>query len=251
MSPVEPPGPGESAVLGGKIRLLQPAKGYRAGLDAALLAAACDARNGERVLELGCGVGGALLPAAVRCRGAQFTGVERDADATDLARRNVELNALSHRVDVRAGEVAQGFRALGVGRVDLAMANPPFFDDPASLRAPAPAKRDAWMADDGLAAWVGYLLDAVKDGGRVLMIHRADRLPGLLAALTPRAGSIQLRPVHPYADEPAKRVLVRAARGGRAPFRLLPPLILHDRSGSKHTAKAEAILRGEAGLPWS
>ena len=56
----------EDRVLDGRVRLRQPARGYRAGLDAALLAAACDARPGERVIEAGCGAGGALLAAAAR-----------------------------------------------------------------------------------------------------------------------------------------------------------------------------------------
>ena len=45
----------ENALLGGRVRFLQPAKGYRAGMDAALLAAACDAASGEREIEAGCG----------------------------------------------------------------------------------------------------------------------------------------------------------------------------------------------------
>ena len=53
-----------------------------------------------------------------------------------------------------------------------------------------------------------------------------------------------------HADEPAKRVIVQAVKTGKAPLRLLPPLVLHDRSGAKHTAEAEAILRGEADLPF-
>lgn len=250
MTPTDAPAVRESAVLNGRVRLLQPARGYRAGLDAALLAAACDAAAGERVVELGCGVGGALLAAAARRPMAVFLGVERDGAAADLARRNLALNHLDGRVEVRSAELIDGFRSLGQPSFDLAMANPPFFDDPAGLRAPSVAKRGAWMADDGLAAWVGWLLDAARDSGRVLMIHRADRLPDLLAALTTRAGSIQVRPIQPYADEPAKRMLVRATRAGRAPFRLLPPLVLHDRSGAKHAPEAEAILRGEADLPW-
>ncbi len=250
MSPTQAPEVREDAVLDGRVRLLQPVDGYRVGMDAALLAAACDAAPGERVVELGCGVGGALLASARRRPGAAFLGVERDAAAVDLASRNVILNSLQGRVEATCGNLALGFHSLGRPPFDLAMANPPFFDDPASLRAPAPAKRGAWMADDGLAAWAAWLMDAVRDGGRVLMIHRADRLPNLLAALTPRSGSLQVRPVQPFADEPAKRVLVRAVRGGRAPFRLLPPLILHDRSGAKHTVEAEAVLRGDADLPW-
>ena len=53
----------EGGLLDGRVRLRQPARGYRAGMDAALLAAACDARPGDRVLEAGCGAGGALLDA--------------------------------------------------------------------------------------------------------------------------------------------------------------------------------------------
>jgi tRNA1(Val) A37 N6-methylase TrmN6 len=84
----------------------------------------------------------------------------------------------------------------------------------------------------------------------VTLIHRADRLGDLLALLAPKAGSVQIRPVQPYAEAPAKRVLVRAVKTGKAPLRLLPPLVLHDRSGAKHAPEAEAILRGEAELGW-
>jgi tRNA1(Val) A37 N6-methylase TrmN6 len=45
-------------------------------------------------------------------------------------------------------------------------------------------------------------------------------------------------------------VIVRARKAGKAPLRLLPALVLHDRSGDKHTAGAEAILRGVARLEW-
>ena len=131
------------------------------------------------------------------------------------------------------------------------MANPPFFDDPGVLRAPAPEKAGAWMADGGLAAWTGFLLKAVREGGSVTLIHRADRLSDILALLAPKAGSFQIRPIHSHADAPAKRVLVRALKTGKAPLQLLPALVLHPREGAKHTDEAEAILRGEAALGWS
>ena len=106
------------------------------------------------------------------------------------------------------------------------------------------------MADDGLVAWTGFLSKAVREGGTITVIHRADRLADILGLLAPKAGSFQVRPVHPFADEPAKRVLVRAVKTGKAPLRLLPALVLHERGGAKHSAQAEAILRGEVGLDW-
>ena len=219
-------------------------------MDAALLAAACDALPGQRVLEPGCGVGGALLAAAIRRPEVVFQGVERDSVAVALARDNAALNGLADRVAVVQGDVEAGFRALGLPVFDAVMANPPFFDDPATLRAPSPAKSGAWMADGGLSAWTGFCLKAVREGGTITIIHRADRLADLLAQLAPKAGSFRIRPIAPFGDAPAKRVIVRATKTGKAPLVLLPPLVLHDRDGGKHSAAAEAILRGEAALDW-
>src|SRR5690606_2552027 len=137
--------------LDGRLLIAQPARGYRAGMDAALLGAACEAGDGERVLEAGCGVGAALLAAAWRRPGARFTGLERDAAMAGLARENAAANGLGERVEVLEGEVEVGFRALGLAPFDQVFSNPPFFDDPAALRGPAPAKAGAWMADAGLA----------------------------------------------------------------------------------------------------
>jgi tRNA1(Val) A37 N6-methylase TrmN6 len=241
----------EDRVLGGRVTLRQAAGGYRAGLDAALLAAACDAGAGARVIDAGCGVGGALLAAAARRPAASFTGVERDPVVLAQARENIALNGLEARVTAVAGDVAAGFRALGLAPFDAAMANPPFFDDPGAIRGPAPARAGAWMADDGLAAWCEFLIKAVREGGTITLIHRADRLADILAGLSPKAGSFRIRPVQPFADAAAKRVLVRAVKTGKAPLALLPALVLHDRGGGKHTPAAEAILRGEATLEWA
>ena len=240
----------EDAVLDGRVRLRQPVRGYRAGLDAALLAAACDAGPGARVVEAGCGAGGALLAAAMRRTGAFFTGVERDPGALALAQENIALNGLEDRVEAVEGDVAVRFSSLGLEPFDAAITNPPFFDDPDALRGPAAERRGAWMADDGLETWIGFLSKAVREGGTITLIHRADRLGDILPLLAPKAGSIQILPIAPFADQPAKRVLVRAIKTGKAPLKLLPPLVLHDGEGGKHTSHVEAILRGEAAIDW-
>lgn len=237
-------------MLGGRVKLIQPVRGYRAGMDAALLASAVPAAPGHRVIEAGCGAGAVLMQIAARRPGVVLTGLERDQAMASLACRNASLNGLADRVTIRAGDVATGFRAMELPSFDWAVSNPPFFDDPGALRAPAPSKQGAWMADDGLSAWIGFLLKAVREGGRIVLIHRADRLADILALLTPKAGSFAVRPVHAFADEPAKRVLVQGVKTGKAPLRLLPPLILHDRTSARHAPLADAILRGEADLSW-
>ena len=241
----------QDGFLGGRLKLSQPRKGYRAGMDAALLAAACDAAPGQSVIEAGCGAGAALLSAALRRPQTRFVGLERDPAALALARANITANGLGARVEAIAGDVSQKPSSLGLNPYDAALANPPFFDDPGAIRGPAPEREGAWIADSGLESWTRFLLKAVREGGTITLIHRANRLADILALLGSGAGSFRIRPVLPFADEPAKRVLVRAIKTGKAPLVLLPALVLHDRVGGKHTALADAILRGEADLGWT
>ncbi len=241
----------DDTILGGRVRLRQSGVGYRAGLDAALLAAACDAPPGARVLDAGCGVGAVMLAAAARRPETLFTGLERDADAAALARVNIGLNDMEARVDLIEADLAARFATLDIPPFDAVLANPPFFDNESALRAPSAAKRGAWISPEGLAVWTAFLIKAVREGGTITVIHRADRLGDILTGLGPKAGSFQIRGVHPFADAPAKRVLVRAVKTGKAPLRLLPALELHDRDGAKHRPDIEAILRGEADLGWA
>jgi tRNA1(Val) A37 N6-methylase TrmN6 len=153
-------------------------------------------------------------------------------------------------VEVVGGDIDQGFRALGLEPFDAVLSNPPFFDDPNVIRGPHPARTGAYIAEGGLATWTSFLLKAAREGGTITLIHRADRLGDILSLFAPKAGSFRIRPIHPFADAPAKRVLVRAVKTGKAPLILLPPLVLHDRAAGKHRPEVEAILRGGAGLGW-
>jgi tRNA1(Val) A37 N6-methylase TrmN6 len=103
----------EDAVLGGKLRLKQPRGGHRVGHDAILLAAACPARAGERVVDLGAGVGAAGLALARRVDGARVVLVEVDAALAALAAENAQLNGLGARVSAVALDVAAPARAFG------------------------------------------------------------------------------------------------------------------------------------------
>src|SRR6185436_7138596 len=84
----------DDAVLGGRLRLRQPRRGHRVGHDAILLAAACPARAGDHVVDLGAGVGGAGLALAIRVPGTTVTLLEVDPQLAMLAAENARLNAL-------------------------------------------------------------------------------------------------------------------------------------------------------------
>jgi len=238
-----PGAPVRSGFLGGKLSLLQPAKGYRAAIDPALLAASLRLKPGARAAEFGCGAGAALLSAATLCPETRFIGVEQDAAAADLARRNAIENRLADRVEIVTGD-ALAWR--GDAPVDAVFFNPPFFDDPAKLRRPAPEREAAWINQAALADWIAAGLKRLRDGGRLTLIQRADRLGDILAAVTRKAGEARILPIHPHAGAPAKRVIVSAVKSSKAPMQILPGLVLHDGPGGPYMAHVDAILRGQA-----
>lgn len=234
--------------LDGAVTVLQPARGYRAGMDAVLLAASLSARDGEALAEAGCGAGAALLCAAHRLKGASFTGFERDAAMLSLAQRGIAANgmdgraaALAHDVGERPSDMENAF--------DQTFCNPPFFE-PGAVRAPAPGREGAYLAETPLKAWVLFLHHITKPGGRITMIHRAAALADLMELLAARTGEIEVLPIRPAPGAAAGRILVRARKGlRRGPVTLYDGLTLHDAPGGPATSRAEDALRGGA-LDW-
>ncbi|RVT82220.1 methyltransferase domain-containing protein [Rhodobacteraceae bacterium CCMM004] len=239
--------------LGGRLHLWQPAKGYRAGIDPVLLAAAVPARAGERVLELGCGVGAALLCLGTRVPGLGLTGIEVQADLAVLARRNAEAAELPARI--AAADLTRLPAEMRGESYHHVMMNPPYFDRGAGTAAPDPSREGAMGEATPLDAWVAAAARRLRPGGRLTAIHDAARLPDLLAACAGRLGSVTVLPLAPRAGRSARRILLSARKDGRAPFTLLPPLVLHqgDRhqgDGDDYAPEVRAVLRDAAPLPW-
>lgn len=242
----------EDGFLGGQLRLKQKRSGHRAGHDAILLAAATDARVGDRVVDFGAGVGTAGLALARRVEGIRLSLVEIDPELAELARGNAALNAITAEaivLDVAAD--AQAFAACGLlpDSVDAVLMNPPF-NDPARHRgSPDQARHTAHVArEETLHAWVHAARRLLRSNGVLTLVWRADGIADVMAALSRGFGSIAILPVHGEAGKPAIRVLVRAVKGGRAPTRLLPGLMLNDESDVP-AKEVRAILEGRAALP--
>jgi tRNA1(Val) A37 N6-methylase TrmN6 len=233
----------EDALLGGRVRLRQPATGYRAAIDPVLLASAVAARAGETVLDIGCGVGAAALCLAARVAGVRVVGLELQPALARLAAENAALSGVADRVSVVEGDLLTAPQSLAPGSFAHVMANPPFLDAGAGTPPPDPSKRVANVEGAAdLAACVRFALSMLRPKGTLTFIHRADRLEHLLAALAGRGGGIVVFPLWPGEGKAAKRVIIRARKDVEAPTRIGPGLVLHGADG-RYTAAAEAVLR--------
>lgn len=233
----------EDTLLGGKVRLLQPRKGYRVAVDAVLLAAAVEARAGERVLDLGAGVAAVGLCIAARVPGCAVVGIELQPALQELAQRNAFLNGAEDRVRTIEHDLAAPLPA-DLGLFDHIATNPPYLPAAVADPSPDPAKALATVESSaGLARWLEAATAAVKPAGALTIIHRSDRLEEIVAHLARLGfGEIATRLL-----PPAARVLVRARRAATLTRRVSSPLVLH-RAGGGYTDEAEAILRHGAPL---
>ncbi|SDC68361.1 tRNA1(Val) (adenine(37)-N6)-methyltransferase [Ruegeria marina] len=216
--------------LGGRLRLFQPVSGYRAGVDPVFLAASVPARAGQRVLELGCGAGAAILCLGRRVPGLELTGVELQPAYADLARRNSDSNDIP--IEVVEGDIASMPASLRQRQFDHVIANPPYYRAGAHSSATDAGRALALGEGTPLALWVDAAARRLVHRGYLHMIAKADRLPDILAACDSRLGSVEVLPLVPRDGRAAELVILRARKGGKAGFRLHHGLILH--KGAKH-----------------
>ncbi len=236
--------------------MLQPRSGYRAGLDAVMLAATVHEREMRplRVLDVGAGVGTAGLCVARRLPAANVVLLEREPQLAALAALNIRRNGLQGRVRVvnaAVGASAAELKAAGLLEESFGhvIANPPYHDTGAGTLAPDAAKAAAHaMPDDELERWARFMARMSSPRGTATIVHKAQALHRVLSALDQRFGDLRILPLHPRPGEPAHRVLIEGVKGSRAPLQLLAGLVLHT-EGNDFTPAAQAILRAGAALP--
>ena len=237
------------AFLGGKLQLWQPVKGFRAATDPVLLAAACPAKPGDSVLDLGTGAGSAALCLAARVPDLALTGLELQPFYADLARRNAMENAV--RFNVITGDLSHIPAALHRA-FDHVIANPPYYPR-GGTPSPNEGRATALQIDTPLGDWVQAAARRLSPGGWLTLICGADGLPEVLAAMGDKLGSASVLPLTPREGKPALRILLRARKTGRAAFRLLSPFVIHagaahDGDRENYTLRASEILRGGGSL---
>ena len=238
----------EDLILGGRVRLRQPANGARAAIDPVFLAAAVAAEPHQLVLDIGSGSGAALLCLAARVPQCRIIGFEMQRALVRLAGDNLILNQLGGRASVVHGDLLQPPPRLSPGAFDHVMANPPYLERGRTTAGPDAGKAIANIEGDaGLDDWVRFALRMLRGGGVLTFIHRADRLDALLGHIAGRAGEVVIFPLWPKKGQAASRVLVRARKETAAAARLAPGLVLHEPDG-RYTPEAEAVLRGGEAL---
>lgn len=239
----------EDHILDGAVILNQPIDGYRAAVDPVFLAAAVRAKAGERALDLGCGVGAAMLCLARRIDGLNIDGLELQPELAELAGKNIVANGLEGRMRVFTGDILNPPADLEAQGYHHVFANPPYMSGDRGNHPPNASKKLAHVETDAdLEDWVDAALKFCRRKGSITFVHRADRLAELLIGLEGKAGEVTVFPLWPKDAEIASRVIVRARKGIKTPMQLMSGLTVHNADGSYTKAADRALKGGELRL---
>lgn len=230
--------------LDGKLIIKQPRKGYRAGIDAVLLAAVVHPKLGDKILEIGAGVGTVMLCIAAHCPAANITGVEIQEDLVSICQENIKDNHFEDRINILQGDLSNPPVLLKPNTYDHVISNPPFHDyGPQAGNDIKTKSLSRHVSNVTLQDWIIGCLRFVKPRGLLTLIHRADQLDDSLNALRTISGGIKIYPFWPKQEKPAKLVILQARKGVKSACTIRPGMVLHDREG-KYTQEAESIFRG-------
>lgn len=230
----------EDKILGGRVTLFQPRKGYRVAIDPVLLAAAIPAQKGQRVLDMGCGTGAVSLCLQARVGGLEIDGFDINPEHIELAVKSAAANRFEYPCRFTVRDVTEWKNPI---LYDFVVANPPFFDEKAYSNSPYAGKSAAHATSD-LESWIACARRNLAENGSFIVIFPTDRLEILKQSIYQHFSSISLFYVQSKFKIPPNRVIL-TAKGQKSAENMLfetGSILVHAEAGG-YTPEAEEAIR--------
>ena len=214
-------------------KLIQNSTVFCFGMDAVLLCAFSNIKEGENVIDLGTGNGVIPILLKGRTKGRHFTGLEIQDINVDMARRSVEYNGIQDSVEIVQGDIKDVFSQFKKASFDVVTSNPPYMNENHGLTNTESHKAIArhellCTLEDVVKAASGLL----KVGGRFYMVHRPHRLDEIFEVI--KANGMQpkrARLVYPFVDKEPNMVLIESIKGAKPMVKFEKPLIIYKEPG--------------------
>lgn len=215
------------------LKIIQNSKKFCFGMDAVLLSGFANAKEGEKVLDMGTGTGIIPILMSAKTQAGHLTGLEIQPESADMARRSVEYNNLQEKIDIVLGDIKDASKVFGASSFDVVTTNPPYIIANHGLSNPDEAKAIArheikCTLEDVIAQGAKVL----KPGGHFFMVHRPFRLGEIIPLMKQyKLEPKRMRLVYPYVDAEPNMVLIEGAKGGKPRLTVEKPLIVYEKGG--------------------
>lgn len=216
------------------LQIIQSRDVFSFSLDAVLLSRFVKLPKQGRVADFCTGNGVIALLCSDKTDAA-IDAIEIQPRLADMARRNVALNDLEHRIHVIEVDLREYAITAGNGIYDAITVNPPYMRPAAGDKNDNEhytiARHEVMCTIDDIAKATCKLL---RPGGKMFIVHRPSRLADIFEAL--RKWKIEpkiVQFVHPKEKGEANMVLIEACRDGKPDLRVLPPLIVYNEAGEQ------------------
>ena len=212
-------------------KLIQNSTVFCFGMDAVLLTAFSVIKDGENMIDLGCGNGVIPILLKAKTKGAHFTGLEIQDINVDMAKRSVEYNGIGDSVDIVQGDIKEACSIFRKGSFDVVTSNPPYMTQKHGLTNPESHKARHELLctlEDVVSAAAGLL----KSGGRFYMVHRPQRLDEIFGVIKKYGMEPKrMRLVYPFNDKDANMVLIESVKGAKPMLKVEKPLVIYEKQG--------------------
>jgi tRNA1Val (adenine37-N6)-methyltransferase len=234
-------------ILEGRLGIIQRERGYRFSIDALLLADFVRPHEGDDLIDMGTGSGIIAAILAKRVRRGRILGIEIQQRLVSVARRNVQLNHLSDRIEVIQADIRFPESFCRPESFSIAVFNPPYRRLHSGRVNPDPEKAAARHEIFGTAAdFIAAASYALRLEGHMYAIYPSTKAVYLLAQM--RSSHIEpkkLCMVYSGPGTSASFVLVDGVKGGKEELNVLPPFFIYNKKGG-YTREMGRIFRGLA-----
>ena len=214
-------------------QIIQNPEKFCFGMDAVLLSGFAKVKPGGKVLDLGTGTG--IIPILMEAKtpAAHLTGLEIQEESADMARRSVQLNGLSEKIDIVTGDIKEADKLFKSASFDVITSNPPYMIGEHGLQNPdapkAIARHEVLCTLEDVVNQAAKLL---KSGGHFFMVHRPFRLAEIISVMIKyKLEPKRMQLVYPFVDKEPNMVLIEGVRGGKSRMTVEKPLIIYKEPG--------------------
>lgn len=229
------------------LKIIQDKNKYNFTSDSALLANFVSAKKSDVCVEIGSGSGVISILVNNKCNPKKIFAFEIQKSMADLAKRNIELNNLTDRIEIINAPIQNFNNFLNKASCDVVFSNPPYMKiNNKSLinenEEKAISRHEIKLSLEELIRNASQIL---KFGGKFFLVHRSERLAEIFNEM--QKNSLQPKKMFFVSSGYEKQpniVLIEAQKGAKSGLKVLPTLIVNDKDGN-YIYTIQKLYKGE------